>query len=255
MKSLKKALANRETLIGSWITLSHLSIAEIMADCGFDFLVIDMEHSTIELSEAQNLVRVIQKQDIPSLIRVNNMDPDGIKRAMDTGTCGVIVPMVKTKQHAEQIVSSVKYPPEGKRGIGLARAQKYGFGFEEYKQWLSKESVVIALIEHIDAIHNLREILGVSGLDGTIIGPYDLSGSIGFPGQFKHSLFKEAIRQYEKVSVEMKKTYGRHVVQPDIKTVREVITKGYSFLPVGLDTLFLGLNCKSVVQKIKKKKR
>ena len=112
---------------------------------------------------------------------------------MDAGAHGVIVPMVNSRDDAEKAVSAVKYPPFGTRGVGLARAQGYGMDFETYKAWVEKESIVIAQIEHIDAVNNIDEIISTEGLDGFIVGPYDLSGSLGIPGQFDNELVIDAL--------------------------------------------------------------
>ena len=249
----KEKLAQKKTLLGSWISIGHPSIAEIMADCEFDFLVLDMEHSVIELPDAQNLLQAIEAAGIFSMVRVNCNDPNLIKRVLDVGANGIIVPMIKSKEEAEQAVRAAKYPPKGERGVGLARAQKYGFGFDKYKTRYEKESVVIALIEHYQAIENLEEILNVDGLDGTLIGPYDLSGSIGFPGKFDRPDVKILIDRYEKICKKMKKPLGRHLVHPESKQVLELMKKGYSFLPVGLDALYLGLKCREVLKNIRGK--
>ena len=188
---------------------------------------------------------------VTPLVRVGANDPLIIKRVMDAGAHGVIVPMVNTAEDARRAVNSVKYPPVGTRGVGLARAQGYGMGFETYKKWAAKESVVIVQIEHIDAINNLKEILSVEGVDGSMIGPYDLSGSLGHPGEFERKDVKAAIKRYERVCKNMRKPMGFHVVPPDADLVREYRAKGYVFLPVCLDTLLLASKCKEILQKIK----
>ena len=119
--------------IGSWLTLNHFSIAEIMSDAGFDWLCVDMEHSVTDYFEAQQLIAIIQSKGIKAFVRVGENNHRIIKRVLDAGADGIIVPMVNSKEDALKAIDAVKYPPKGKRGVGLARAQKYGFGFEEYK--------------------------------------------------------------------------------------------------------------------------
>jgi 2-keto-3-deoxy-L-rhamnonate aldolase RhmA len=134
--SLKEKLKTQTLTIGSWITLSHPAIAEIMAKAGFDWLTVDMEHSAITLHQAQQLVQVIELSGCTPLIRVGENNPNLIKRAMDTGAHGVIVPSVDCREDALKAVRAVKYPPLGTRGVGLARAQGYGMEFEKYKEWV-----------------------------------------------------------------------------------------------------------------------
>ncbi|MGB2630980.1 MAG: aldolase/citrate lyase family protein [Candidatus Omnitrophota bacterium] len=236
---LKDSLLKRELTIGSWITLAHPSIAEIMAKAGFDWLVVDMEHSAIELGQAQNLIQVIELAGCVPLVRVGENDPNLIKRVMDAGAHGVIVPMVNTEEDAVRAVKAVKYPPVGTRGVGLARAQGYGMDFEGYKGWVNEKSIVIVQIEHIDAVKNLEKILTVKGVDGFIIGPYDLSGSVGKPGEFDDPEVKKALERVTEVSRKLKALSGFHVVPPDPGQVKEKIDEGYSFIAYSLDTLFM----------------
>jgi len=245
--SLKSQLQDRNLTIGSWLTLGHPAIAEIMAKAGFDWLTIDMEHSAITLSEAQQLIQVIELAGCVPLVRVGANDANLIKRVMDAGAHGVIVPMVNTREDAMRAVNAVKYPPLGTRGVGLARAQGYGFKFESYKEWMEKESVVIAQVEHIDAVNNLEDILSVEGVDAFIIGPYDLSGSLGVPGQFDHPDVLTALERVQKVSRRMDAVSGFHVIPPELAALKEKIDLGYSFIGFSLDTLFLGNGCRQVM--------
>ena len=193
---------NKNVRIGSWITLNHFSIAEILADAGFDWLCVDMEHSVIDYYEMEQLIATIEAKHCTPYVRVGENNPRIIKRALDAGAVGIIVPMVNSKVDAEKAVNAVKYPPLGTRGVGLARAQKYGFGFEEYVQHINSTTKVIVQIEHIDGINNLVEILSVDGVDGSIIGPYDLSGSMGKPGKYDDSDVQAVCKQYEEISEE-----------------------------------------------------
>lgn len=238
--------------LGSWITIGHPVVAELMASKGFDWLTIDMEHTSMDYGDIFKLVQTISLKGMKVFVRVGENDANLIKRVMDTGADGVIVPMVNSKEDAIKAVESVKYPPLGKRGVGLSRAQGYGYKFEEYKEWLEKESTVIAQIEHIDAVNNLDEILSVDGIDGTIVGPYDLSGSLGIPGKFDDQKVIEALDRYEKISKKMGVPMGFHIVDPNSELVNKYIKKGYEFIAVGLDTLFLGHKIEEVLDEIRK---
>lgn len=238
--ALKAKLKANELTLGSWVTIGHPSVVEIMAQAGFEWLTVDLEHSPISFETAQALITVIQANGMQALVRVGKNDEVIIKRTMDSGADGVIVPMVKTAAEAEEAVSYVKYPPKGKRGVGLARAQKYGTGFEEYKQWLDSEAVLIAQIEHVESVRNIDSILAVDGVDGVIIGPYDLSGSMGRPGDFAHPDMKEAITAVEKACVKAGKPAGYHVIDSDPSSLQEKIDAGFTFLAYSLDFFFLG---------------
>ena len=244
MINLREKLQEDKLTIGSWITLGHTAIAEIMAKAGFDWLTVDMEHSAITLKEAQQLIQVIELSGITPLVRVGENDQNLIKRIMDAGAHGVIVPMVNTEEDAAKAVKAVKYPTLGTRGVGLARAQGYGLEFDSYKGWVNENSVVIVQIEHMEAIGNLDGILKTEGVNASIIGPYDLSASIGYPGEFEHPKVKKAIGHYEDVCRRLNKPMGMHIIPPDHNEVAVRIKKGYNFIALSLDTLFLGQKCR-----------
>ena len=250
--SLKEKLRRGELTIGSWITLGHPSIAEIMVRAGFDWLTVDLEHSAITLSEAQRLIQVIELAGCPPLVRIGENDPNLIKRVMDAGAHGVIVPMVNSKQAAQAAVSAVRYPPVGTRGVGLARAQGYGASFEPYRKWLEKESVVIVQIEHIEAVDHLEEILSVEGIDGLLVGPYDLSGSLGMPGAFERPEMKRALARIQKVAKKKKIIAGIHVIPPDPQILLAQVKSGFRFVAFSIDTLFLIDNCRDRLQAARK---
>ena len=253
--SLKALLARKNGSIGSWVTLGHPAVAEIMAGAGFDWLVIDMEHSAITFHQAQQLIQVIELSGVPPLVRVGENNPNLIKRAMDCGAHGVIVPMVNTKAEALQAVRSVKYPPVGSRGVGLARAQGYGMSFEPYRDWAAKESVVIVQIEHIDAVRNLEDILDVPGLDAIFVGPYDLSGSMGKPGEFHDPDVEAAISRTLKLATQRGISAGFHVIAPEVEALRGRSSQGYRFLAFSLDTLFLARSCAGLLSQARGDRR
>lgn len=240
MANLKKSMRSGKVTLGSWITIGHTAIAEIMARMGFDWLTIDMEHSAITLSEAQELIQVIELSGVAPLVRVGKNDPSLIKRVMDAGAHGVIVPMVNTAAEAVRAVAAVKYPPVGSRGVGLARAQGYGLDFESYKNRINRDSVVIVQIEHIDAVRNLEAILSVPGVDGFVVGPYDLSGSMGIPGRFTDPRMKNALTRIMKVAKKFDVARGFHAVPPDPGEARKKIREGYNFIAFSFDALMLG---------------
>ena len=247
-QSFRSRMKGGDALIGSWLTIGSGTTAEIMAQSGFDWLAIDMEHSVIELATAQEMIRIVDLHGVTPLVRVGHNQPNLIKRVMDAGSTGVIVPMVNSVAEAEQAVASVKYPPQGFRGVGLARAQQYGFGFSEYQDWNRDNSVVVVQIEHIDAVNNLEAILNVPGVDGFIVGPYDLSGSLGVPGEFDNPDVKAALNEIQRVADKSDVAGGFHVVQPEPETLNDKLENGYRLLAYGLDSLFLGLGARNAVQ-------
>lgn len=255
MQQLKDRLSRRERTIGSWITMDHPSIAEIMAQAGFDWLTVDMEHSAITISAALRLIQVIELSGVTPLVRVEENNHNYIKRIMDAGAHGVIVPMVNTAEEARRAVDAVKYPPMGKRGVGIARAQSYGPGFNKYQEWVKTKSVVIVQVEHVKAVENLEEILGVEGVDAFFVGPYDLSASMGNPGALDDPDMVAALKEIKRISEKLKVPSGFHVVAPDPQQVVERFEEGYTFLAYSTDFLFLGNKCREGLDAIRKSLR
>ena len=242
----------KKNSIGSWITLGHPSIAEIMAHSNFDWLCIDMEHSVIDYFEAQQLISTIQSKGILAFVRVGENNTRIIKRVLDAGAEGIIVPFVNSKTDAENAVESVKYPPWGKRGVNsLSRAQNYGFGFEEYARTVNEKTSIIVQIEHIDAVHNLESILSVDGVDGYIVGLYDLSGSMGITEQFDHPDLIDAMNTTQMVATKLNKTGGIHIVEPDIDDLKAKISDGQRFIAYSVDIRMLDKMCRVALESFK----
>jgi len=242
--TLKEKIKNNETTLGSWITIPHQSVIDILAEAGFDWLCIDLEHTAIDYNEVQILIGFIQAHNMAALVRVSKNEEVVIKRVLDAGADGIIVPMVCTAEEAKIAVEFAKYPPIGKRGVGLNRAQRYGFNFEGYKKWVTESQVVIAQIEHIDGVNNLEAIIDTPGIDGVFVGPYDLSGSLGIPGQYNEPIVIEALDRLETICKAKNVTMGYHVVEPDMNLVNDKIAAGYNFIAFSTDFLFMGKKAK-----------
>jgi len=148
--------------VGSWITLDNIAVAEVMSKSGFDWLCIDLEHTTIDYKELQNLIAIISYNDLEVFVRVGKNDELIIKRVLDAGANGIVVPLVKNAEEAKKAIKYSLYPPIGERGVNsLSRAQGYGFDFKKYLEKVNKKTKVIVQIEHIDAINELENILKV----------------------------------------------------------------------------------------------
>jgi 2-keto-3-deoxy-L-rhamnonate aldolase RhmA len=252
MKNIvKQKLNNGKVSLGSWLTLSHGAIAEIMAESGFDWLAIDMEHTVIGIQDVEPLVRAIEASGGVPLVRLSSNDPVLVKRVMDTGSYGVIVPMVNTREEAEKAVRSVKYSPEGDRSVGLYRAQGWGERFDEYKNTVNKESLVIVQIEHKQAVENIADILAVPGIDGVMIGPYDISGSLGVTGDLDHPLVQEARRKVLAGARAAKKAAGIHVVPPVPADVKDRVKEGFTFIAYSTDAIMLNVKCREATTGLK----
>lgn len=248
---LKDKLKNQTLTVGSWISMGHPDVVEVMSTAGFEWLVIDMEHTSIDFENAKNLMTTMKSKGVTPLVRVGANDELIIKRVMDSGAEGVIVPMVKTAEEAQKAVSFVKFPPIGKRGVGLYKAQNFGIGFDDYKKWCAERSVVICQIEHIDSVRNIDEILQVAGVDGILVGPYDLSASLGYPGEYDRQDVKDALEKVKLACSKHSKSLGFHVIKSDASFLQEKIKEGYNFLAFSIDFIFLGDAARKEMQKLK----
>ena len=237
--------------VGTWITTYNPSALDVISKCNFDWICIDMEHSSITLEQLENLLNVLDKNKSNSFVRVSNNNKTEIKKVLDLGVKGIIVPMINTALEAKNAISYATYPPKGQRGYALARAQGFGYDLTNYKK-ISKNIKIVVQIETIKAINNLEEILKVKDLHSTLIGPRDLSGSIGKPGDYKNKEFIKALQKYEKISKQYKVSMGMHVAFPDTDNLNKFIKKGYKFVAIGTDMTFLGDAIRGKIDKIKK---
>lgn len=219
---------------------------------GYDWVVVETEHTAIDVSEVLRLIIAIEQRGAVPLVRLAWCDPVQAKAVLDSGAAGVIVPMVNTKAEAELAVKMTKYPPLGFRGVGLARAQGYGVEFDAYVQNANRDSLLILQIEHKDAVENIEEILSVPGVDGTFIGPYDLSMSLGIPGQLNHPDVIAAKRRVLDAALARGLFAGVHFVQPGTarEDCRKAIAEGYRFIALGTDILFLGDSARALHQQV-----
>ena len=235
---LKKSLIKRELLFGGWISYDHPAIAETFALTNFDFIAIDMEHAPISLSSAQRIISISQGYDIPCLPRPVSHSNDFIKPLLDSGSDGLILQMVENYDDVTNISNLLKYPPIGKRTFGVNRAQSFGLKFEEYVKSWNENSVLIVQIESKEGVKNIEEITSHPSVDGVMIGPYDLSGSFGVPGDTNHPIIKEASKEVIKACIKNNKSCGTQIANPDILNTKEALDLGYTFIIMSSD-LFL----------------
>ena len=241
-RAIKDKLRRNKPSMGTWMSMAHPSIAEILAMAGYDWVVVETEHTAIDVSEVLRLIIAIEQRGAVPLVRLAWNDPIQAKAVLDSGAAGVLVPMVNNKADAELAVKMTKYPPLGIRGVGLARAQGYGEHFDEYVKHANDDTLLMVMIEHKDAVANIDEILSVPGIDGTFIGPYDLSMSLGIPGQLKHPDSVAARQHVLQATLARGLVAGIHLVQPNTAAAdcAQAIADGYRFIALGTDILFLG---------------
>ncbi|KRO34073.1 MAG: hypothetical protein ABS11_00345 [SAR86 cluster bacterium BACL1 MAG-120828-bin5] len=231
--------------IGTWLSLPNESVAEIFAKAGYEWVVIDLEHSAININQAEQLIRVIDLAGSKPFVRLSGHSASQIKRVLDAGAKGILAPMVESQAQIEGIVAACHYPPRGNRGMGLARAQGYGEANakSEYITTTSKHIEIYAQIESVAGIANLDSIFSQE-IDGYFIGPYDLSASLGNPGIFDSDDFIEAEEQILKASQRHQVKAGYHLVEPNAKQIPILLNKGYDMIAFSVDIRMLDLSAR-----------
>ncbi|MBT7558797.1 2,4-dihydroxyhept-2-ene-1,7-dioic acid aldolase [Candidatus Woesearchaeota archaeon] len=235
---IRKKLNNGGVSIGSWMQIPHSSIAEIMGQSNYDWVAVDMEHGAISVHQLPDLFRALELGNTLPLVRLAHGHSKDCKQALDAGAGGVIVPMIKSADQLRKVRDATRWPPSGNRGVAFSRANLFGKNFNEYIKE-AKQPLLIAMIEHIDAINELDDILKVDGLDAILIGPYDLSASMNLTAQFDHPEFAKAIRDIKSKSESANIPCGIHVVSPSVDDLKEKIDDNYRFIAYSIDSVIL----------------
>jgi len=236
---LKNKFKNRAALFAGWTSLGHPQVTEMLVSSGVDFIGIDIEHSTISQEQSQRVIAACHAHDVSCLPRVASHNPEAIKRLLDSGADGVIVPTVETSEQVEKIIKWIKYPPTGKRGYGIARAQGYGHDFQEYTSQWNESSILIIQIESISAVENIEQLLKFDEVDGAMVGPYDISGSLGIPGQIDNEKVLNAGREVVEACRKFGKACGTQDTDPTPKSVQLAMDSGYTFVVLASDVFIL----------------
>lgn len=182
---LKSKLARGEATAGMWVTLESATISEIAAALNFDWVVIDTEHGHLDFREVLDHVRALRNTTTTPLVRIPEIEQGTIKRVLDLGALGIIVPQVTSAEEVERAVRFAKYPPRGVRGVGGERATRWGLGLKEMTRTADAQTMVIPLIETVAAGDVIEEILAVPGVDAIFFGPADYSSSAGYLGEWE----------------------------------------------------------------------
>tara|TARA_Y100000031_G_scaffold44433_2_gene50892 strand:+ start:3856 stop:4722 length:867 start_codon:yes stop_codon:yes gene_type:complete len=238
-KALKNKLRNRERVFAGWTSFGHPSISEIIARSGIDFLGIDLEHSTINQEQSQRIIAACQAIGTLCFPRIASHNNEMMKRVLDSGADGIIVPMVSSSDEVQNFIDWLKYPPHGKRNFGVSRAQGYGLDYEEYVESWNASSSLILQIESIEGVNNVDAILQFDEIEGIMIGPYDLSGSLGIPGQLENPLVKEAAMKVVDACEQYGKSCGIHLVEPNQNQVEDAFNSKYTFVVLSSDLFLL----------------
>lgn len=246
--SLREKLQDGKPILGTLLTIASPEMAEALALIGFDWIFIDLEHGSLSIHDAQIAIQAIANRAF-TLVRVPDGTVENIKRVLDTGCSGIIVPHVNSESYARRIVSLAKYPPLGERSIGVGRAQGFGLNFAEYMQSANAQTAVIVQIEHHEAVANVDRILSVPGIDAIFIGPYDLSGSMDLLGQVSHPDVVAAIGTVRSACERTNSTYG--IYCSNVETAQREMMLGARIVAVSTDILHMANSARSVLETLR----
>lgn len=236
---IRQKLKAGDVSIGSWMQIPSADVAEVMGKAGYDWVAVDLEHGAFSQDNLPDVFRALELGGTVPFARVAQASKKDIKCALDAGAKGIILPMIEMAEQLENALSWAYYPPKGTRGVGYARANLFGQEFDLYVRESVRNTLVVAQIEHIEAVHNLGEILAAKSLDAIMIGPYDLSSSMGLTAQFEHPEFVETLRSIREKAKDAGVPVGLHIVLPDGEILKEKIEAGYQFIAYGTDAVFL----------------
>ncbi|MGE0237688.1 MAG: HpcH/HpaI aldolase/citrate lyase family protein [Parvibaculaceae bacterium] len=235
--SFPQRVRARETVIGPWMSIPHPMVAEILAQAGPDFLLIDGEHAPIAPQTLPLLLPAAENQDLPTVYRVAWNRIDLIKAALDSGVDGLMVPMVNSKTEAEAAIAAAKYPPMGKRGMGAWRASNYFTDDGAYVERANRDTLMVLQIETKEAIRDIDAIAAVPGIDALFIGPADLSRSLGLASSAPQAELRKAYGQVVSATRKNGIAAGIDVVAPDYAPIYGEI--GFTFMTFGVDSVFM----------------
>ncbi len=234
--ALAKWRAGEQT-IGGWLSLSCTHTAELMANAGFDWLCVDLQHGLLDYTDLLHILPAISTTDTIPFVRVSGNDPSEIMKVLDAGAFGVIVPLINNRAEAAAAISACRYPPDGTRSYGPTRAAVYGG--RDYPQEANREIACIAMIETAAGVENLDEIVTTPGLSGVYVGPSDLALALGLPprGDTDDPTHLEAVER-------IKSRCKEHGIPVGIHTGGLAYTKlrlkaGFDFVTLGSDSGFL----------------
>lgn len=246
--SFRHRLREGRPLIGALLQIPLPEVAEIYAHAGYDWLFVDLEHSPMDARQALDILTAVDSR-VPCVVRVPWNDEAHIKKALDIGATGIIVPLVNSVEDAQRAVARCKYPPDGVRSVGITRAQRFDLDFDGYMQRANDEVAVIVQIEHVDAARNIDAILDVPGIDGVFVGPFDLSGSMGKPGKINDPEVQQAIRDIIRACE--KRDIARCIYAHSAAHAKTYLDQGYRVIGLCTDYITLARAAAAALEEVR----
>ena len=246
-EEIRTRLKHGQAVIGAWLQLPSQDTAEIIGRSGYDWAAADLEHGAVTRADLPGIFRALELGGTAPFARLICADRERIKEALDSGARGLIFPMIETRNQLDEAIAQALYPGgeghfTGRRGVGFSRANGYGMNLDKHlapENGLGRNIVLVAQIEHIKAMDELEAIFSHPRLDAYLIGPYDLSASLGRPGDFNCPEFQAVLKHLTETAQACGLARGIHQVEPDPVALKARIDEGYSFLAYGVDALFL----------------
>ena len=245
VESFAQRLRSGERLLASSASMSPV-VAEIMGQCGFDWLFVDAEYMPLAGANIQEMIRAADSTDTPAVVRMNNDHEADIRQTLDMGAAGVIIPLVKTAEQTRRVVAAAKYPPLGDRGMAGGRAQGYGATMKDYIGRANAETAVIVMVEDAQGLSNVEAIAAVDGLDGIFVGTGDLSLSLGCLGEPMHDDMLAAFKRIAAAGRANGVALGGFPASKDMYDF--CYSEGFRFFLAGLDA---GLLRAAAINKLK----
>lgn len=250
LAQIRTNLKMGKATVGSWLQIPSADVAELLGGAGYDWIAVDMEHGSFGPANLPNIIRGIECGGSCPFARLPEASKVWIKFALEAGAQGLIFPMIESGEQLAQAIELATYPGQdfwrkgqqaapAYRGVGFCRANAFGKNFDNYRNKIAPEIFLVAQIEHIRAVENLDAILAHPRLDAIMVGPYDLSGSMGLTGQFDNPQFKKVMTQINTACKKYGSIMGLHIVQPDPQALAREIANGCQFIAYGIDSVFL----------------
>jgi 4-hydroxy-2-oxoheptanedioate aldolase len=249
--TIKERLRQGETVYGPFFGTGCPDFVEIAGLAGFDFLIIDTEHGPGNPESIQNSIRAAELRGIAPVVRVTSADSQTILRTLDVGAAGVQVPQVNDVECARNVARWSKYFPLGVRGAAMPRSSSYGMRqLDEYFRQANEDTLVVVHCENVEGLGRLPEIASVEGIDVVFVGPYDLSQSLGIPGQISHPKMVEAVDRALRITQEAGKIPG--IFATSVEEAKRRVAQGFRYIAYSMDILLFASVCREVVQALRK---
>lgn len=247
---IRALLAQGRPTVGTWLQLPSPDVAELLARAGYDWVAADMEHGSFGTASLPDIFRAVECGGAAPFARLPEADKVWIKAALEAGAQGLIFPMIESRAQLDRAIDLATYPGQDSwrapgetapeyRGVGFCRANAFGSNFDAYRTQRAPHLFLVAQIEHVRAVDEIEAILSHPRLDAIMVGPYDLSGSMGLTGRFDHPDFKAVMARIAAACERCHARMGLHIVEPDPDALAREIAAGCRFIAYGIDTVFL----------------